>query len=1068
MNCPRCSTPNRGGANFCKHCGNLLVQTCPRCNSSLPDAALFCDHCGLRLAEPSGFGIWQTPPSEPAHAQDLPTVQPPAARTPGAIPSAALSAPGGARLEQYIPQELKAKLDAARASGEMVGERKQVTVLFSDIVGSTALAEKLDPEEWGEIVSGAHKRVSEAIYRYEGTIAQLLGDGVLAFFGAPITHEDDPVRAVNAALDLLKSIQQYRDELRARNRVPDFQMRIGLNTGLVVVGNIGSDMHMEYLAIGDAINLAARMEQSAKPSTIQIAPDTYKAVRTFFEFEDLGSIEVKGKSEPISVHRVMGRKESAGRVRGIEGLHAEMVGRETEMATLRGIVADLKQGVGRIVCVLGEAGLGKTRLIHEVKNGMFDPAAAPGAGEGEGKPTAKSVWYETTSLSYESNQAYGLFQRLIRRVGGISYDDLPQVVREKLGALVSSIAEERRSRALQLFEKLFGLENESAAVPLDGEMFKRELCDAVREWWRTLFSLQPGVLVFDDMHWSDGASIEMLRQLLPLTEEIPLVIVCAMRSERQAPAWQIKLAADAEFAHRYTEVSLRPLSQAESQELINRLLAIPKVPDRLCESILDKSGGNPFFIEEVVRTLIESGAVVPEDRMVDGVRRRYWKATNAVADLAIPDNLQALLASRMDRLEESTRATLQIASVIGRSFYHRVLQVVDEAGHDLDKQLGTLIRLEMIRESARVPELEYAFRNPLTQEAVYKTILLKRRRAFHRRVGEAMELLFPDRLEGLSGLLAFHFAQAGERDKAIQYSRQAARQAVAVYAYDDAIQNLRKAMELIEPGKQAALHLELLEELADVYRLVRDFAQSIQLYRQALDMWRGSKDGDPIAAVRLHRKIIQVATEAKWVVDTEAYQQVSEIRNASRASLADNLRLEGSEPPHPETVQLLVTLSLDAWRNQAPSDWSSAQRFAQRAVDMSDRLDDPVLQSQALGAMANVLDGRSLLREHLQVEQKRLEISRTARFNDLRETIDVLRGAGVAMTYVGEYEQAMTYLAEAESLAARVQATDQQVSALGIRALCLYRLDRWDELLATELKWRDLERRYARERVGET
>jgi tetratricopeptide (TPR) repeat protein len=544
--------------------------------------------------------------------------------------------------------------------------------------------------------------------------------------------------------------------------------------------------------------------------------------------------------------------------------------------------------------------------------------------------------------------------------------------------------------------------------------------------------------------------------------------VCAMRSERQAPAWQIKLAADGEYAHRYTEVSLRPLSQAESQELINRLLAIPELPDRLCAGILEKSGGNPFFIEEVVRTLIESGAVVSEDRMVDGVPRRYWKATNAGADFAIPDNLQALLASRMDRLEESTRATLQIASVIGRSFYHRVLKVVDEAGHDLDRQLGTLIRLEMIRESAHVPELEYAFRNPLTQEAVYKTILLKRRRAFHRRVGEAMELLFPDRLEGLSGLLAYHFAQAGERDKAIQYSRQAARQAVAVYAYDAAIQNLRKSLELVEPGDPAGLHLELLEELADVYRLVRDFAQTILLYRQALELWRSLKEGDPIIAARLHRKIIQIATEAKWSVDTESYRQVSEIRNESRASLAESLRSVGSEPPHPETVRLLVTLSMDAWRNQTPPDWSSAQRFAQRAVDMAEQLDDVVLQSQALGAMANVLDGRSLLREHLQVALKRQQVSRAARFNDPRENIDVLRGMGVAMMYVGEYEQAMPYLAEAEALSARVQATDQQVNALGIQSQCLYRLDRWDELLATEVKWRDLERRYSRERVGET
>lgn len=970
-------------------------------------------------------------------------------------------------LQKYIPQELKAKIESARTSGTIVGERKQVTVLFTDIVGSTSLAEKLDPEDWGEIVSAAHRRVSEAVYRYEGTIAQLLGDGVLAFFGAPITHEDDPARAVNAALDILKRIAQYRDELRAKNRVPDFQMRIGLNTGLVVVGNIGSDLHMEYLAIGDAINLAARMEHTAQPSTIQIAQDTYKQVKSLFEFEDLGGIEVKGKSEPVPTYRVLGRKESASRARGIEGLHAEMVGRETELQTLRGVVSDLKQGVGRIVCVLGEAGLGKTRLVQEVRNWMLGSGANDPTSNLQ-PPTANFNWYETLTLSYESNQAYGLFQRLVRRVIGIGLDDSSQVVRRKLAALGECLPEGRRARANQLFDALFGLASDNDGIPLEGEAFKLELCDAIRDWLRARFADQPTVLVFDDMHWADASSIELLKQLLALTEEIPLVLLCALRTERQSPAWQIKIAADEEYHHRYTEISLRPLSDAESNELLNRLLAIAELPQRLRANILEKSGGNPFFIEEVVRTLIDSGAVVAEDRVVNGTSRRYWKATSEGADFAIPDNLQSLLSARMDRLEESTRATLQIASVIGRSFYRRVLQAVDEATQDLDKHLGTLIRLDMIREAARVPELEYAFRNPLTQEAVYKTILLKRRREFHLRVGAAMEMLFPDRLDALYGLLAYHFAQAGERDKAIKYARLAARQAVAVYAYDDAIQNLRKALELIEAGDPIETHLGLVEELADVYRLVRDFAQAIAMYRQALDLARDAQDADPIGSVRLHRKIIQTATDTKWSVGAAAYQQISEIRKESRTQIDATLKTLEDQAPHDETVQLLTALSMDAWRNQTPPDWDTAQRFAQAALNMAEELDDRVVLTQALGALANVYDGRSLLREHLQIALKRLELTRAAQFDDVRECIDALRGVGVAQMYFGEYEQALPHLAEAETLAARIQATDQQVNAIGVQAHCLFRLDRWTEVIATEERWRDLERRYSRERVGET
>ena len=1064
MICPNCNTENRDQANFCKQCGNLLAVNCPRCNRALPDAANFCDNCGLRLTPSSSYEAWGNVPSEGTRAPKAsarvapPQTAPPPLPAAQTAPTPARAAqPSSANLQQYIPQELKAKLDAARASGEIVGERKQVTVLFTDIVGSTALAEKLDPEDWGEIVSGAHRRVSETVYRYEGTIAQLLGDGVLAFFGAPITHEDDPARAVNAALDILKQINQYREELRAKNRVPDFQMRIGLNTGLVVAGNIGNDLHMEYLAIGDAINLAARMEQTAPPGTIQIAPDTYKQVKQLFQVEDLGEIEVKGKTEPVLAYRVLGRREVAGSARGIEGLHAEIVGRDEELVTLQNVMNDLRQGVGRIVCLLGEAGMGKTRLIQEIRNSMLSDAS--------GRSALGFDFYETTSLSYESNQAYALFTRLIRRVTGIGYDDSPQFVREKLAALVESFPADRRPRAQQIFQALFRLETENGA-PLEGETFKRELAEVMREWWRARFARQPTVLVFDDMHWSDAASMELLRQLLSLTEEIPLVILCALRSERQSPAWQIKTAADEEYPHRYTEITLRPLSEAESTELVNRLLAIAEIPDRLCHSILEKSGGNPFFIEEVVRALIDSGAVIAEERTSDGVTRRYWRATSQGADFAIPDNLQSLLAARMDRLEEATRATLQIASVIGRSFYHRVLQMVDEDRSGLDKHLGTLIRLDMIREAARVPEVMYTFRNPLTQEAVYKTILLKRRRAFHRQVGDAIETLFPDRLDSLYGLLAYHFTHAGEHDKAIEYSRRAARQAVAVYAYDDAIQSLRTALGLIEANESPETHLGLLEELGDVYRLVRDFSQAISLYQQALSLWRALPEGDPIVAVRLHRKIVQIATDAKWSVDAATYQQVSAIRNESRSNLEAGLRTLRGQPPHAEIVQLLTALSMDAWRNQTP-DWEIAHGFAQSAVDMAEQLDDAMVRSQALGALASVLDGRSRLREHLQVAERRLEIHRE-KDCDPRESIDALRGVGVAHMYVGQYEQALPYLREAEDLSARVQATDQQVNALGIQSQCLYRLDRWDEVLALEERWRDLERRYTRQRVGET
>jgi len=951
--------------------------------------------------------------------------------------------------------ELQARLDAARASGEMVGERRVVTMLFSDVKGSTQAAEQLDPEDWSEIINAGFEFMIKPIYRYEGIVARLMGDGILGFFGAPIAHEDDPQRAILAGLEIVAGVGPYREQVRQRYGV-DFDVRVGINTGLVVVGAVGSDLRMEYTALGDAINLAARMEQTARPGTVQVAHDTYKLVKPLFEFEELGGIEVKGKAEPVPAYRALGAKELAGRGRGIEGLHAEMVGRRVELATLREVMVDLKQGVGRIVCLLGDAGLGKTRLIQEGRK-VFQEVMG-----------SEANWHETTTLSYETNQAYGLLQRLLRRVEGIAYDDPPPRIRQNLASVVEGVAQDRRPRAMQVLEALFGLNGHEQALPLEGEAFRRELFETVQGWWRARFGDRPTVLVFDDMHWGDTASIELLLQLLPLTGEIPVVLLCAMRGEREAPAWQIKTQSYELYPHRYTEMSLRPLTEEESDELVSRLLAIAEISNPLRARILERSAGNPFFIEEVVRTLIENGAVYPEERAVNGELRRYWRSTNEAADFAIPDNLRSLLAARMDRLEEATRATLQMASVIGRNFYYRVLQAVDEGTSDLDKNVGTLLRLDMIREMARVPEIEYSFRNPMTQEAVYKTILLKRRREFHRRVGEAMVELYPDRLEGLYGLLAHHFALAGEREKAIEYSRKAAKQAMAVYAYDDAAQNLRAALELIPLGEVSAIHLSLREECADIFCLLRDGARAIGEYQQALELWRGMQDSDRMAGVRLHRKIVQAVTDLKWSVSLENLQRANAAREDSRASLVRALdQLEG-EPPYLETVRARIALSADAWRIQEPPDWDTAQRFAQAAVDMAAALDSPVDLSQAHGALANVLDGRSRLREHLQMAEQRLAICRQPEFSDLRETLEALRGLGTALMYVGEYAQALPYLAEAEGLATRVQAVDQIANILTVQAQCLFRTDRWDEVLALEEKWRDLERRHTRERVGAT
>ncbi len=1082
MICPVCQTSNEADANFCIHCNHRIMVVCPRCSRRVVSHAKYCDRCGLSMEMQAQVPVEdqnfqparsvrpaeeapqksetisetrvQSQPQPQPQQQSQPQTEsaPPHAEKPKepAAPAPRESSP----LERYIPREMMIKLETARASGDMVGERRVVTMLFCDVKGSTLAAEQLDPEEWSEIINGAFEPMIKPIYKYEGTVARLMGDGILAFFGAPLAHEDDPQRAVLAGLDILTGIGFYKEKIKNYWGI-DLDVRVGINTGLVVVGTVGSDLRMEYTALGDAINLAARMEQTAEPGTVQIAEDTYKLVKPLFEFEEIGGIVVKGKTDPVNAYRVIGRKASAGRVRGIEGLHAELVGRDREMEVLEGVVDDLKQGVGRIIFVLGEAGLGKSRLVSETHK-IFDDVIS-----------AECSWYETNSLSFETNQAYALVQRLIQRISDIRYDDAQGIIQKKLRTLLEDLPEEPRQRARQIFETLFGLAEEHNGFHLEGDDFRQELYEVMDTWLRSRFKDQPTVLVFDDMHWGDAASLQLITQLLQLTDVIPLVIICAMRVDHAAPSWRVNTMAEEEYRHRYTKISLRPLSEANSNELINRLLAIPDLHDELRRSILEKSDGNPFFIEEVVRALIENEIVVPEERVEDGVTKQYWVSVSDGTDFSIPDNLQALLAARMDQLEESTRATLQLASVIGRNFYLRVLQAVNTTSTELDKQVGTLLRLDMIRESARVPEIEYTFRNPLTQEAVYKTILLKHRREFHKRVAEAMEGLYQDRLEGKYGLLSYHYSLAGENDKAIEYCRKASQQAIKVYAYDEAEKNLRVALDLVDKENKL-LWMELLEELADVCHLVRRFVEAVSTYQEALEQWEMLPDGDPLVQMRINRKIVEIGTEAKWSVDAQTFLQVMEVSKKSHSSLIESLKAVKAEKPHEETVRMLAALSTEAWRVQDPADWQSAQKYAEKAVELADQLQDQELLSSSLGALATALDGQSLLREHLKITERRVKIGRNGHQVSEHEKIDAQRGMGAALMYVGQYAEALPYLEEAESLAVHVRAPDQTANALGLMAQCLFRMDRWDDVLKVEERWRDLDMRYTRERVGET
>ena len=751
-----------------------------------------------------------------AAERDLPPITPPAAGTISQRPSTAdVTSPGTetdlsrTRLEQYIPRELLAKLQGARTKGVGSGERRVVTMLFCDVTGSTSAASTLDPEEWAEIMNGAFEHLISPIYRYEGTLARLMGDAILAFFGAPISHEDDPQRAVLAGLDIVQGIGAYQAEVKSKWNL-DFGVRVGINTGLVVVGEVGSDTRVEYTAMGDAINLAARMEQTAQSGTVQVAADTYNLIAPLFDFENLGEIEVKGKDDPVSAYRVIGPKAVPGRLRGIEGLSSPLIGRDSEFSALRQVLAKLYQGSGGIVCLMGETGIGKSRLLDELETEWEKIA-------GSGSP-----WIISQGVSYDTTRPYGLFMQSMRHVYGIEENDPPELIREKVERTPDAFPPEVKMLVVRVVGALLAVGADSDGPQLHGEALKQELHQACQNVLRASASLAPTVMLLDDLHRADPASVELMIEIFPLVEELPLLMLCSFRPERQSPAWRMKQTAETDYPHRYTEISLGALTDENSSLLFGNLLSIVDSRPQLSQMILAKTGGNPLFVEEFIRTLIDTGDITRDESGM------HWTPDTEVADIPIPENLLALITSRIDRLEEDTRRTLQLSSVIGRSFYHRVIKLNSDSSIALDKELNTLQRAELIREAGRVPEVEYIFRHDLTREAAYNSILLRERREFHRNVGEAVEELFTDRLEEQSHLLAHHFSQAEDAERAMKYSAMAGDLAARLYANDEATTHYTRAIELARQGYSSN------QQLIDLY-MARGRAQEVSgLYDGAL------------------------------------------------------------------------------------------------------------------------------------------------------------------------------------------------------------------------------------------
>jgi adenylate cyclase len=710
------------------------------------------------------------------------------------------------RLLRLVPKEYAERLLATR--GQVGHERRTVTILFSDVKGSTAMAHDLDPEDVLEIMDGAFDVLIEPVYRYEGTLARLMGDAVLAFFGAPIAHEDDAERACRAALDIIAEAQRYAERLQRERGIEGFNVRVGIHTGLVVVGEAGSDLRVEYTAMGDAINLASRIESAAEPGRVLVTGATHKLVAPLFETEALGTIEVKGCAEPVSVYRVHAARPTAAKPRGIAGLASPLVGREVEFGALREVVEGLQEGVGGVVTVMGEAGMGKSRLVAEAR-----------------KIGATHLrWVEGRCLSYGKSIAYLLWLDVLRNLLGVTAEDSPLTVQTALQDRVQGLCPSRFEEVCPFLARLLSLPLEKQvgdpSEALTGQEVRERTFRAVEKLLACTAQTQPLVVVCEDLHWADPTSLDLLRSLLPLTDQVPLLFLCLMRPVRDHQSWQLHDTILENHTARHTDLWLASLSSDESETLVANLLSIEEgtrsehatgSPPELQKRILSRAEGNPFFLEEILRSLIDQGVIVRDEAT------GRWHVTAEGANVAIPDTLQGVLLARIDQLQEETRRVLQLAAVIGRTFPYRILAEIaaaEAAAYEdlaLEQRMEALQQEDMIRERARLPELEYAFRHDLTREAAYDSLLKRDRRAYHRQVAQALEHLFRDRIEEQVNLLAHHWDQAREPERAIHYLGQAGDRAARLSANEEAAEHYRRGLALIRglPGTPEQVRQEL-------------------------------------------------------------------------------------------------------------------------------------------------------------------------------------------------------------------------------------------------------------------
>jgi predicted ATPase len=608
-----------------------------------------------------------------------------------------------------------------------------------------------------------------------------VGDRIVIFFGAPRAHEDDPVRAVYTALEMQAAVKENFTALRTSSGVFRFEQRIGINTGHLFAGNAGApDLRQEYTLMGDDINMAARLMSNAPWGQVYMSKKTKEHVAAFIEVEDRGELKVKGKEIRVPTFSAVGRRNQVGRTRGLDSGESPLTGRDAHLQKLteRGMV--FLKGRGQIVSLLGYSGLGKSRLLREFRNGL-DPQ-----GLNEAEDSLPFHWVEARALSFSEQMGYWMAAQMMRGLLNLRQDASQDDVLFALGERSEALLGDSAMDAVPYLAHMMGLELGEEwdwVKKEDAKVRQKQILWAAGEFIQAAAKETPLVIALDDLHWADEASLTLFGHLLKIADQAPVIFCLLMRAQREQASWKLRDRAASEFAHRYLEIILEPLHRDESATLLGKLLPGAVFNEERKEDILDKSAGNPFYLEEVVRALMDAEAVIP-----DPEHPGQWQVTAKISQITVPVTLHAAIVARIDRLTEDARQALQMASVIGRQFRLELLRHLSSAEAEIELWLAQLERGGLIRPSDISVDPLYAFPDALVQEVAYDSLLVLNRQQLHQQIGELFEDFYESAIEQNCELLAYHYGRSANQEKALRYLQMAAKKSEEKYANATAIE----------------------------------------------------------------------------------------------------------------------------------------------------------------------------------------------------------------------------------------------------------------------------------------